>query len=63
MPFGAGMGRFRDLAVSIHSAMTDWALVGVGAGGSEDFGCVKGLETPFSLLGIGHAAGEFGDFD
>jgi len=24
---------------------------------------VKGLETPFSLLGGGHAAGEFGDFD
>ena len=50
-------------AVAIDSAMTVWALVGVGADGWEDLGCVKGLETPFSLLGVGHAAGEFGDFD
>ena len=49
-------------AVSIHPAMTVWALAGVGAGGWEDLGCGKGLETPFSLLGGGHAAGEFGDF-
>jgi len=47
-------------AVAIHSAMTVWALVGVGAGGWEDLGCVKGfllrqgyggqVETPFSLF-------------
>ena len=53
--------------------MTFWALIGVGTGGSEDLGCVKGfllrqgyggrVETPFSLLGVGHAAGGFGDFD
>ena len=41
----------------------DFGEFGVGAGGWEDLGCGKGLETPFSLLGVGHAAGEFGDFD
>ena len=51
----------------------DFGEVGVGAGGWEDLGCGKGfllrqgyggrVETPFSLLGGGHAAGEFGDFD
>jgi|GEM_PF-2406492 len=52
LPFVAGMGQLREpffakvtkgrRAGAIDSAMTVWALVGVGADGWENLGCVKG---------------------